>query len=306
MIYLKQSILLRVPKEFNFWSTVWSSGWSVLEPFAVSKEKKVLSRVQKLSSGIIVRATLTQSQKGELAILTESHRKMNKSDIEELKDILKACLRLDEDLSPFYSLLEGYQEFGWAEEFGVGRSIRSPTVFEDVVKTICTTNASWSLTKAATHRICNKIGDSFSDEFCTFPTPHQIASKDEEFMRKEIKVGYRSPYLIELAQNVSNGRLDVESWRPSTLDSTDLKAEIMKIKGVGNYAADNILKLLGRYDFLALDSWVRKRFAELHKKGKAASDKEIEQFYAPFGEWKGLVLALDLTKEWLIPEDKKT
>ncbi|MFX0097612.1 MAG: DNA-3-methyladenine glycosylase family protein [Candidatus Hodarchaeota archaeon] len=303
---MKQTILLYIPKDFNFWTTVWSSGWSVLEPFGVDKEGKVLSRVQKLSSGTIVRAAVTQSQKGKLAILAESHRRMKKSDIEELKNALKACLRLEEDLSPFYSLLEDYQEFGWAEEFGAGRSIRSPTVFEDVVKTICTTNASWSLTKAATRRICSKIGDGFSDEFYTFPTPQQIASKNEEFMRKEIKIGYRSPYLIELAQKVSTGKLDVESWRSSSLDSTDLKAEITKIKGVGNYAADNILKLLGRYDFLALDSWVRKRFAELHKKGKAASDKEIEEFYAPFGEWKGLVLALDLTKEWLIPKDKKT
>lgn len=302
---MKQSILLPIPKNFNFWTTVWSSGWCSLEPFAVSKEEKTLSRVQKLSSGKIVRVTLAQNRKGELPILVESHRRMSISDVDELENVVKICLRLDEDLSPLYSLLEDYPEFGWAEELDVGRSVRSPTVFEDVVKTICTTNASWSLTKAAIHRICRRIGDSFSDEFHTFPTPRQMASKSEEFMRKEIRVGYRSPYLIELAQKTAEGRFDVESWNTCLTSSTDLKAEITKLKGVGSYAADNILKLLGRYDFLAIDSWVRKRFAKIHRKGKMASDGEIEEFYAPFGEWRGLVLWLDLTKEWLIPESER-
>ena len=299
---MKQSILLEIPKDFNFWPTVWSSGWSILKPFVVNKEEKTLSRVQKLSGGIIVRATLALNQEGKLVILTESQEKMDKSDIEELKTVVKTCLRIDEDLSTFYSLLEDYQEFSWAEEFSVGRSVRSPTVFEDVVKTICTTNASWALTKAATRRICSKIGDNFSDEYYTFPTPRQMASKNEEFMRKEIKVGYRSPYLIELAQKASKGKLDVESWKSSSLNSADLKAEVTKLKGVGDYAANIILQLLGRYDFLGLDSWTRKRFAELHRKGEMASDKEIEEFYAPFGKWKSLVFWLDLAKEWLIPK----
>ncbi len=72
------------------------------------------------------------------------------------------------------------------------------------------------------------------------------------------------------------------------------------MKGVGNFAADNILKLLGRYDFLALDSWLRRKFAEIRNGGEAAPDGEIEEFYAPFGEWKGLVLSLDMTKEHLL------
>lgn len=48
--------------------------------------------------------------------------------------------------------------------------------------------------------------------------------------------------------------LDVEALKDSTLDSASLELEIRKIKGVGDFAADNILKLTGRYDFLVLDS----------------------------------------------------
>src|SRR5260370_35068872 len=43
--------------------------------------------------------------------------------------------------------------------------------------------------------------------------------------------------------------------------------KVMKgVKGVGPYAAENVLKLLGRYDGLALDSWTRAKFFSDRKK----------------------------------------
>ena len=49
-------------------------------------------------------------------------------------------LRLDADLSAFYAVAArgSRAELG---RRGAGRLMRSPTVFEDVVKTICTTTA---------------------------------------------------------------------------------------------------------------------------------------------------------------------
>jgi hypothetical protein len=48
---------------------------------------------------------------------------------------------------------------------------------------------------------------------------------------------------------------------------------------VGPYAAGNLLKLLGHYDYLAIDSWCRMKFFELHKGGRKVLDKTIEKFY---------------------------
>ena len=52
-------------------------------------------------------------------------------------------LRLDQDLSPFYLRAAEDPDLAWATR-GAGRMLRSPTVFEDVVKTVCTTNCAWS------------------------------------------------------------------------------------------------------------------------------------------------------------------
>jgi N-glycosylase/DNA lyase len=301
---LKERIEHSVQKDFDFWLTARGSGWSSLAPFTLQDEARSLSRVQRLGSGKVVRATVSQGRRGVLIIEAESRDSLDGADLEETEEVVGTCLGLEEDLAPFYSMLEAYPEFRWVAEIGAGRSVRSPTVFEDIVKTICTTNASWALTKGITRRLCEKLGDPFDGESHTFPTPKQMALTTDEFMRREIKSGYRSPYLVELAQRVVNGDLDVESWSSSPSDSASLKREVMGIKGVGNFASDNILKLLGRYDFLALDSWMRKRFSVVHGGGEVVSDDEIEEFYVPFGGWRGLVMQLDMTKEYLIKAER--
>jgi len=79
--------------------------------------------------------------------------------------------------------------------------------------------------------------------------------------------------------------------------------EMKSVKGVGNYAAENLLKLIGRYDGLALDSWARAQFARAHNDGRAASDKKILRYYSRFDSWRGLVLLCDMTRHWLDPEN---
>src|SRR5262249_11158505 len=142
-----------------------------------------------------------------------------------------------------------------------GRLMRSPTVFEDLVKTMCTTNCSWALTKKMLVNMVDLLGEPSADGRKAFPTAAAMAAQSEKFYRDEIRAGYRSPYFIELAASVASGKLDPENWLHSDLPTSELKKELKKVKGVGDYAADNLLKLLGRYDGgLALDSWIRSKF----------------------------------------------
>lgn len=69
-----------------------------------------------------------------------------------------------------------------------------------------------------------------------------------------------------------------------------------QVKGVGDYAAENLLKLVGRYDGLALDSWLRAKFYKLRNAQTVCGDKEIEKFYARFDKWKGLAIWCDMSK----------
>ena len=59
-------------------------------------------------------------------------------DRDQVLSVVAHVLRLDEDLSEFYEAAADDPDLAWVT-VGAGRMLRSPTVFEDVVKTICTT-----------------------------------------------------------------------------------------------------------------------------------------------------------------------
>lgn len=181
---------------------------------------------------------------------------------------------------------------------GSGRLLRAPTVFEDVVKMLCTTNCTWALTTLMVSNLVEHLGALSLGGQRAFPTPDAIADSSERYLRTRIRAGYRSPYILEFAQRVASGTIDVESWRRTDLATGELFEQIREVKGIGPYAAGNILKLLGRYDYLGLDSWVRGRFYALHTSGRKVKDTTIERHYRPFGPWRGLFFWLEMTRDW--------
>jgi 3-methyladenine DNA glycosylase/8-oxoguanine DNA glycosylase len=289
-------IIFTVPKNFNFWHTVYSHGWCSLPPFEVDKEKDHLKRVLELSGGKKLIVAINQAVAESLNILTSI--KLNTAEKHEVISQVSACLRLEEDYSEFYREASRYNNFHWVLRIGAGRLLRAPTVFEDVVKMICTTNCSWALTETMVGNLCTKLGVKIQDSLHTFPASEAIAGCSEKFLRKEIRAGYRAPFLLELSRRAAKGELNLESWRKSTLPTKELFEEVRSIKGIGPYAAGNILKLLGRYDYLGIDSWCRKKFFEIHRNGRIVKDKVIERHYEPFGKWKGLFFWMDVTRHW--------
>jgi N-glycosylase/DNA lyase len=151
--------------------------------------------------------------------------------------------------------------------------------------------------------LVSELGRPSADGRKSFPTAAAMAEQPEKFFRDRIRSGYRAPYLAELARRVASGKLNVEAWRMTEVPLSELIKEMKSVKGVGNYAAESLLKLIGRYDGLALDSWTRAQFARLHNQGRVASDKKISRFYSRFNSWRGLALWCDLTRDWLSPEN---
>lgn len=287
------TIFLRVPLNFSFRHTVYSHGWSDLLPFELDESEWRLSNVFTNGKGKPFVATISEAGKRGLKV-----EYIGKADETKLASDVKHVLRLDDELSDFYTLTNAESRLAWISGSNAGRLVRSPTVFEDLVKSLCTTNCSWALTKKMVANLVELLGDKASGGRRAFPTPQALASVSETFYRDDIRAGYRSPYFAELAEAVASGKLDPESWLYSELPTSELKKEIKSVKGIGDYAAENLLKLIGRYDGLALDSWLRAEFYKKHNKEKACPDKKIEKFYKKFGEWKGLAIWCDMTERW--------
>lgn len=288
------TIEIKTPRDFSFRHTVGSHGWYDLPPFEHVRGTNGLRYVfQPTEKDSAISAVITKRRASILVTLSD---KPNSTD--RVIAGVRHILRLDDDLSEFYRTVSSEERLSWIADVKAGRLLRSPTVWEDLVKTICTTNCSWALTKKMTVNLVEKLGSPASDGRKAFPTPKVMAEQDAGFYRDEIRAGYRSPYFVELAQSVASGKLDVESWLNSDMPTSQLKKELKKVKGVGDYAAENLLKLLGRFDGLALDSWLRSQFFKTHNNGRACKDRKIEKFYDRFGDWRGLAIWCDMTESW--------
>jgi len=214
---------------------------------------------------------------------------------------LRHMLRLDEDLSPFYAVARADPDLAWAAEGG-GRMLRSPTVFEDVVKTICTTNCAWGGTVRMVTALVDDLGVAARSGKRTFPTPTAMADAGDDFYRDVARAGYRGAYLRKLADDVASGVLDLEELNDPELPVDEIEARLLALPGVGPYAAAHVmLTSLGRYSRLVLDSWTRPTYAKLA--GRKATDKTIERKFRRYGDYAGLAFWLRLTRSW-VPEPK--
>jgi N-glycosylase/DNA lyase len=293
---LAMEITIHTPPTFNYQRTVLSHGWCQLLPFEFDLKTWTLIRPLDAGGAKPVVVIIT-GQKGCVQISTA--RKVGAQAARTIERDVRHMLRLDDDMTGFYSAVSAEPDFAWITEQGAGRMLRSPTVFEDLVKTICTTNCSWALTEKMVTGLVKNLGRETGDNRRTFPSPVEMADAPESFYRDVVRAGYRAPYLKELAEAVASGALDVESWMHSELPTVELKREMKRVKGVGDYAAENLFKLLGRYDGLALDSWVRAKFKRMHGAGRATSDAKIARYYSRFKTWQGLALWCDMTRDWL-------
>ncbi|HEX7175827.1 MAG TPA: hypothetical protein VF240_11260 [Pyrinomonadaceae bacterium] len=283
------------PPGFDYKRTVMSHGWSSLPPFELDEKSLTLVRVLDPADGSPLTATIDG---GGRSLKVRVPGRMGKRAQARLVRDVRHIFRLDDDLGEFYARVADDSDFAWVARDGAGRLLRSPTVYEDLVKSICTTNCTWSLTEKMVSNLVGALGRPTADGRRTFPTPAVMAAQPLEFYSDVMRAGYRASYFKELADRVAAGELDVESWLDSELPTPELKREMKRVKGVGDYAAENLLKLVGRYDVLALDSWVRAKFTRTRGRGRACDDKKIARFYSRFDEWRGLALWCDVTRDW--------
>jgi 3-methyladenine DNA glycosylase/8-oxoguanine DNA glycosylase len=282
----------------DLWRTLVSHGVADLPPSHVDEERRLLVTTVDLAG-----------QRPRTLHVSEGARGRARVDVlgpalgargqRQVAQLLRLMLNLEEDLSGFYEVAAGDAELVWATK-GAGRMLRSPTVFEDVVKTICTTNCAWSGTVRMVTALVDHLGEpSAGGHGRAFPTPAAMAAAPESFYRDVARAGYRGAYLSTLAAVVAEGTIELESLRtapPEELPDEEVEERLLALPGVGPYAAAHVMMLLGRHSRLILDSWTRPKWARVN--GRKAKDTAIERRFRRYGRYAGLAFWLRLTEDW--------
>ena len=280
--------------------TLASHGVATLPPQRLDEEAWTLETTLPLPRGRARTVRVRAGRRGHAAV--ELVGDAGARDRGRLLATVRHMLRLDDDLSGFYAAVAGDEALAWVAAAGAGRMLRSPTVFEDVVKTVCTTNCSWALTTTMTTALVAHLGASAPDGRRAFPSPEAMAAADESFYREVARSGYRAPYLRALAASVASGEVDLEALADPGLTDDEAAARLLALPGIGPYGAAHVmLTSLGRYSRLVLDSWTRPTYARLA--GRKAKDATIERRFRRYGEWAGLAFWLTLTRDWVAETD---
>ncbi len=289
----------------DLWRTCFSHGFADLPPMQADEAARTLEMTLPVD-GVRPRTVRIAPGRPGYGVVRVAGRSLGARGRTRLLHTVRHVLRLDEDLSEFYALAARDPDLAWACG-GAGRMIRSPTVFEDVVKTVCTTNCSWALTRRMVGALVEHLGEPAPDAPASgwrgrvFPIPEAMADAGMQFYRSAVHAGYRAPYLRDLARAVARGTVDLEALgraRPDEISDDVVAARLAELPGVGPYAVAHIMLLLGRYSLLVLDSWTRPAYARLSGLRRAA-DRTIRRRFRGYGRYAGLAFWLFVTRPWV-------
>lgn len=253
---------------------VHSHGWAYLAPADLIDGG--FRYPLRLNSGTSVVLHVAASKAG---IVVSVDRRMAAGQKRELQSVAEYMLSLDFPLQDFVALCRARKAMGLLRlaRRGWGRMFRSPSVWEDAVKTLCTTNASWGYTVKMCRNLCAQLGEEAPSDMKTFPTPDKILKAGEQRLKEEIGMGYRAKSLVLLAKKAASGKVP---WLLDCAVSPEAAAAAKEIRswhGFGPYATKHLLVLMGFHEYLPIDREVGNHLG-IRKPGDKGSDLDSDHF----------------------------
>ena len=119
--------------------------------------------------------------------------------------------------------------------------------------------------KGIIERLCATFGDDLGNGDFGFPSAQRLAGCTVEDL-SPLRSGFRAKYIIDAAQKVAGGDVDLEMLANGDMDRC--REELIKIKGVGAKVAEcTLLYGCGRIEAFPVDVWVKRIMAELYPEG---------------------------------------
>ena len=163
-----------------------------------------------------------------------------------------------------------------AAAYAPGIRILRQEPFETLISFIISQNNNIKRITGIVQRLCESFGEKISGDLYAFPTAERLAALTPDDL-SPIRAGFRHRYIIDAAQKVADGMIDLEAIRK--LPYNEAREALTQITGVGIKVADCVLLYgLHRLDGFPMDVWMKRAMAALFP------DTEI----SAFGEYAGI------------------
>ncbi|MFH2006544.1 MAG: hypothetical protein ABI333_08170 [bacterium] len=293
----QQELTLQTPAAIDLRRTVLSHGWWEIPPFHWDDGSRTLAVAVAGPRRSVRRLEIRQPRPGpgrtlRLRWLGRGTGKGTARAAAELeaegRALARRVLSLDWDLREFHALCERHEPLAWVPRSGAGRVLRGPSVFSDVVSSICGTNTTWTQAKRSICRLAELAPTDPSGVLHRFPTAAELQRAGAGFLRDHGRVGYRADFIVELCNRVVSGDLDLDVVLRSGVGGEELRAFFRSLPGIGPVTARYLAVLYGHFDSLAVDSLVVTYIGDKYLGGRRATEKEVQALYEPFGKLKAL------------------
>ncbi|XP_062089773.1 uncharacterized protein LOC133796318 [Humulus lupulus] len=311
---------------FDMEKSVCNHGMFMMPPNVWIPSSKSLQRPLRLADDA-TSLTLSVSQSNHYLYVRHfsQHSNFSMNDQRVIQEQIVRMLRITE--SDARDVREFHKVCPRAKETGFGRLFRSPSLFEDAVKSILLCNCTWGRTLKMAEALCKLQYDISQNnvdgvssrtrgvkrklvypkenekvmKIGNFPNAREIVSRGEnDFMERMSPVlGYRAKHIFKLAKDVHSGKLSVlrelEEASEKRLCREDMI--INKIRGFGPFACANILMCVGHYQKVPVDSETIRHLQQIHgrkKCNKKTIQKEVKEIYDKYAPFQCLAYWMEL------------
>ncbi len=168
---------------------------------------------------------------------------------------------LERDYALIISVLSQNEVLKKAAGFANGIRILRQEPWEALCSFIISQNNNIPRIKGIIDRLCSNFGDEITDGFYSFPSAKKISSLTLDDLAV-LKSGFRAKYILDAANKVANGEIDLEALKIE--DITVARQKLMTIYGVGEKVADcTLLFGLNKIEAFPKDVWIKKAMVTL-------------------------------------------
>ncbi|KAL1222734.1 hypothetical protein V5N11_002425 [Cardamine amara subsp. amara] len=305
---------------FEMEKAVCNHGFFMMAPNVWNPSTKSLHRPLILSDSSSVNVTISHpATLSFLVIQVPSINNVSRVDedliLQQVGRMLRISDKDERDVTEFQQVHEA------AKKNGFGRIFRSPSLFEDMVKSILLCNSTWERTLLMASRLCvlqSKLADGTirpsrlpkkrkldpklkKETRGNFPSAREIASLDKELINEHCKLGYRAKHIIELAKKVENGSVNLERMEMNEMEVEQVIEKLRKLKGFGPFVTATVLMCIGYYHLVPSDTETLRLLREVHEMeecSKETLENASQSFYDRFSPFQTLAYWFDLTQNY--------
>ncbi|MCI5863072.1 MAG: DNA glycosylase [Lachnospiraceae bacterium] len=200
--------------------------------------------------------------------------------VDEYNSIWKEYFDLDRDYKSIKKEIgDASPELRDIIEKNSGIRLLNQDFFETLISFIISQNNQIPRIKKLVNDISEKWGSksfSYIDNIYNFPDAGTMDKVTEEELR-ELKTGFRAPYIVDAVSRFNSGEINEEELRQA--DTAECEKKLCIIRGVGNKVANCVMLFsLGKRDSFPIDVWMKRVLEQVYFNGEEKSKEYLFDF----------------------------